>query len=471
MKRFISCILAAVMMISYAPGALGTDEPEALASEAVCLMDAKTGQVLFDKNMHEVMYPASITKIMTAGLALEKGIEPSSTVEMNDDAVWSVGRDTTHIALTPGEVVNVNDILYGTMLQSANDCANGLALFVDGDLEKFAQRMTDKAAEVGALNTHFVNANGLPDPEHVTTAYDMAMITKWAITVPGFREVFGADTHTMPPTNKQPKERNFYQGHKSLNHYSDFYYEYATGGKTGWTEEARNTSVTLAEKDGIELIAVTLHAQEAEGRYTDVEKLFDYGFKNFNHADFSKERFSQAPVPVYDGDNKVGEVIITPKDVTITKPSTAAKADIKIQIDLPIRYNLGDEIAPSVKFILKDKVLADVPFSFTENIEEAHRAPVTAVPDEEIKDTSDGGFHIPAWLCFVFAFIFFIIALLFGIRSVNIVRYNRRMARKAEIRRRRAAGPNTVHPAQDHRRPQEARRRPPQRRTPTQRHR
>ena len=470
MKKILSCILAAFTIIYSAPISLAADEPQDIISEAACLIDAATGQVLFDKNMHEILEPASITKIMTAALALEKGIEPGSTVTMNDDAVWSVGRDTTHVALTPDEVVNVNDILYGTLLQSANDCANGLALFVDGDLEKFAQRMTDKAAEVGALNTHFANANGLPDPRHVTTAYDMAMITKWAITVPGFREVFGENSYTMSPTNKQPKERNFYHGHKCLNQYSDFYLEYATGGKTGWTEEARNTCVTLAEKDGMELIAVTLHAQEGKDSYNDTKKLFEYGFKNFNHAEFSKERFSQAPVPVYDGSEKVGEVNIIPKDVVVTKPSTAAKADIKIQFDLPIRYNISDEIAPKARFILNDKVIAEVPVGFTKNISSKNNAPVVSAAAEEEGSRNSSGFHIPAWLCFTFAFICLVTAILFGIRSINIIRYNNRMAKRAKMHRRKPANPNTVHSAHDNTRVQESRRRAPKRRTPTQRH-
>lgn len=429
MKKFLAALLSAVFIFNSSFVCMAEDEPLEIISEAACLMDASTGQVLYDKNMHEVLEPASITKIMTAALALEKGFSPDSMVTMTDDAVWSVGRDTTHIALTPGEIVSVNDLLYGTILQSANDCANGLALYVDGDLGKFAERMTNKAHELGALDTNFVNANGLPKPEHVTTAYDMALIAKWAISVPGFREVFKTLEYKMKPTNMQPKEREFHHGHKSLNNATGFYYEYATGGKTGWTEEARNTAVTLAEKDGVELIAVTLNAEDAKDRYGDIKKLFDYGFKNFNRAEFSKERFSQAPVPVYDGDKRVGEVVITPKDIVITKPSTAAKADITIQLNLPIRYNINDEIDPMAQFILDDKIIAEIPFEFQKNIEVTKSTMMSLEAASEGKNSN--GFYIPPWICFIMAFLALAVILLFGIRSVNIIRYNKRMAKRA----------------------------------------
>ena len=433
MKKFLAALLSAVFILNMGIFSMAEEQPEEIISEAACLMDASTGQVLYEKNMHEVLEPASITKVMTAALTLEKGFSSDSVVTMTDDAVWSVGRDTTHIALTPGETVPVKDLLYGTLLQSANDCANGLALYVDGDMNKFAERMTNKAHELGALDTNFVNPNGLPNPLHVTTAYDMALITKWAISVPGFKEVFKTSEYKMGPTNMQPKEREFRHGHKSINKASDFYYEYATGGKTGWTEEAKNTAVTLAEKDGVELIAVTMKAEDAKDRYADIKTLFDFGFKNFNRAEFSKERFSQAPVPVYDGEQRVGEVIIQPEDVVITKPSTAAKADITIQLNLPIRYNINDEINPMAHFFLDDNIIAEVPLKFQKNIETSKTSVLSLNVSENNKGSK--GFYISPWICFVFAFLAFAVLLLFGIRSINIIRYNQRMAKRAANKR------------------------------------
>lgn len=429
MKRFSAAVLSAVIIIYSAVLSVAADEPEKIASEAVCLMDALTGQVLYEKDMHKVLEPASITKVMTVALVLEKGFSSDSVVTMTDEAVWSVGRDTTHIALTPGETVPVKDLLYGTLLQSANDCANGLALYVDGDIAKFAKRMTDKAHELGAYDTNFVNPNGLPDPQHVTTAYDMALITRWAVSVPGFKEIFKTIDYKMKPTNMQPKEREFHHGHKSINPSSEFYYEYATGGKTGWTEEAKNTAVTLAEKDGTELISVTMMAEEAKDRYSDIKILFDYGFENFNRAEFSKERFSQAPVPIYDNDQKVGQVVIKPKDIVITKPATAAKADIDIQLNFPIRYNINDEIKPMAQFILDDAVIASIPFEFEKNVDASQVSARSLNEEEGKKGFKD--FYISPYLCFTFAFFALAVLLLFGIRSINIIRYNQRMAKRA----------------------------------------
>jgi len=186
--------------VAYAP---------ALQSLSACLMDAQSGQILYGKDMDRVMYPASITKIMTALLALEKG-NLSDMITMSHEAVFSIERGSSHIALDVGEMISLNDALYGLAISSANDAANGIAEYIGGSIENFATLMTDRAAEAGALNTHFSNANGLPDPAHVTTARDMALITRAAWQTPGWSTYFSTEHYVIPPTNLQPKERAMY---------------------------------------------------------------------------------------------------------------------------------------------------------------------------------------------------------------------------------------------------------------------
>ncbi|MEG2204976.1 MAG: serine hydrolase, partial [Oscillospiraceae bacterium] len=244
------------------------------------------------------------------------------------DAVYSIERGTTHIALSEGEVIPVEDLLHATMIESANDAANGLAEYVSGSLEAFVELMNKRAAEAGATDSHFVNAHGLHDAKHVTTAYDMAMITKWALGIDGFRELFGATEYTIAPTNKQPKQRRF-GTHDHMLVESAYSYPGAKGGKLGWTPEAQHTLVTLAERDGLELICVVLKTKDQYEKYEDTAALLDQCFENYSTALFEGSRFAHQPIPVYAAaGEQVATVTLLPQDVRIARPSTLAKADI-----------------------------------------------------------------------------------------------------------------------------------------------
>ena len=177
MKKLFLIALCAIIILAFPCNVLAQIASLETNSQAAVIMDVKTGQIIYEKNMNEKLFPASITKIITCALALSKNPADAS-VEMTDDAIWSVGRDTTHIALTPGEIVPVKDLLNATMIQSANDAANGLAIYVSDSLDNFAQKMTETAHELGALNTTSKNANDLPNQEHITTTYDITHITR-----------------------------------------------------------------------------------------------------------------------------------------------------------------------------------------------------------------------------------------------------------------------------------------------------
>lgn len=274
-----------------------TKEPDLVANAAI-VMDAATGQILYEKNAHEKKYPASITKIITTIIALEHNLDFNETITMSENAIWGVERDSTLIGLDVGEKVTIGDLFYATMVKSANECAYALAEQVAGDIESFAQLMNEKAAEIGCENTHFVTPNGLHDDDHYTTAYDMALITKYALQNDTFREIAGTLSYTVPATNLKDETRPLWNGNKMINPAEPYYYEYCEGGKTGYTSKSNNTLVTFAKKDGLELICVIMDCDGSKYTYTDTKALYNYCYNNYSYfyplSDFSFDSDEEA---------------------------------------------------------------------------------------------------------------------------------------------------------------------------------
>lgn len=277
-KKRIFCLFMAVLCaLCLAPRASAeTAEPE-LASEAAILMDAGTGQVLYEKNAWTRMYPASITKVLTGLLALEN-LESTDILTVSQSAVSLVPRTSSHISLQPGETLTAADAMYALAISSANDAAVVLAEGVSGSVEAFSTRMNEAARACGALNSNFVNPNGLPSQQHYTTAYDMAKITAKALETPDFLLYFGSGAYEMPATNLSQarslvSKNQFTDGTRSC--------PGLLFSKTGWTTSAQGTLVTAARRNGVTLIAVTLKSPMLEDKYLDTQALLDYGFSNF----------------------------------------------------------------------------------------------------------------------------------------------------------------------------------------------
>ena len=251
------------------------------------MIDADSGAVLYEKNADERHYPASITKIMTVYLALSRG-SLDQTVTATHTAIDNIDRKSSHIWLDYGEELSLKDACYAAIMASANDASNVLAEAVGGSQNEFAEMMNEAAA---------ANAHGLPDEDHYTTAYDMAMITRMAIQNADFAEIFGTVKYEMQPTNKQKDVRYFASGNDMLKK-GEFFYEYATGGKIGWTEDAGYTIVTTASKDGVNLIAVVLKNSNKNARYTDTRTLFDYGFANYKQITIPASAFEEKTIEI-----------------------------------------------------------------------------------------------------------------------------------------------------------------------------
>lgn len=309
------------------------EAPPELISETAVLMDATTGQVIYNKEMHKQMYPASITKILTTILAVEAG-ELDRELTISDTAVDAVSRSASHIALTKDEKVTMEELIYAALLVSANDACNGIAEAVSGSMDTFAKFMNEKAAEFGALGTHFTNSNGLKDPEHYTTAYDMAMITKHGLANETWREMFGTWKYDMPANNKQKETRYFVNQHYMISD-PQFYYSGIIGGKTGYTTAAKYTLVTAAERNGTELVAVVMNSPKNHDKYKDTEALFDYGFDNFIALQITNEDLPThtMKVPAKDGgENELKLSLETP--ISVLVPSGTAREDITITCEL-----------------------------------------------------------------------------------------------------------------------------------------
>lgn len=295
MLKKLACILASLTVFFIYPNYISAAEapvPPSLYSEAAVLMDADTGQVIYGKQMHARKYPASTTKLLTLLLAMERG-NPSDIVTVNDECVKTVPRNTTHIALTQGEQLTLEQLEYAMMVESANDAANAIAIHLAGNIANFAKMMNERAAQLGANDTHFTNANGLPDDNHYTSAYDLALFAKQGLTHPEFRSLAGTQHYEIPPTNKQKDTRTL--NNRQYMFCLNDTYPGAFAGKTGWTEEAGKTLVTLAQRDGVTLIAVVLKASgTVDAEFKDSTALLDYGFDHFKRvsvpADFVTSR-------------------------------------------------------------------------------------------------------------------------------------------------------------------------------------
>jgi len=245
-----------------------------ISSEGAVLMDADTGALLYSKNSEARYYPASITKLMTALLVAER-TSLTDTVTFSKTATTNLEAGAVTLNMAEGDKLTVEQCLYGLMLKSANDVANGLAEHVSGNVSSFSQLMNAKAKELGCTNTNFVNPNGLNNSNHYTTPHDMARIARAAFNNNVVQKVCSTVRYQIPAT-KKAGARTVTMGHKMINSSDSRYYPGVMGGKTGFTSLAGNTLVTYAQKDGSRLIVVIMKSKSTH--YDDTKALLDYGF-------------------------------------------------------------------------------------------------------------------------------------------------------------------------------------------------
>lgn len=278
--------------------AAGENIPD-IKSESAVMIDAKTGDILYQKNSTDQMYPASITKIVTGILAIESGKLEESVIVSSEAAK----ADGTRVYLLEGEQVPLKKLVQGLLINSGNDAAIAIAEYMAGDVASFADQMNEFAKKVGADNTHFVNPNGLFDVEHYTTAEDMAKITQYAMENDVFREI--VSTKELPWVG-EGWETTLRNHHQLL-----WDYPGTTGVKNGYVNESKHTLVTSVSRDNLDVIIVTLKAPSSRAAYWDTMTIGDYGFSNFERQTLSAGTEIQA-------DN--GETYPLKEDLSVTMP-------------------------------------------------------------------------------------------------------------------------------------------------------
>lgn len=308
-KRFLS--LALVLLTIGCMPVFAVDT----SAEASVAIDALTGEVICEKNAHTRLGMASTTKIMTAILALEHG----GMDEIVDIDPRAIGVEGSSLYLEEGDKMTFKNLLYAMMLRSANDGATAVALHLAPSVEEFAEMMNNKAKELGLSDTNFKNPHGLAEEGHYTTAYDLAQITRYGFTLPGFSELVAStsfkvdeDVHTKYVTNNN-KLLAMYDG--------------ADGVKTGYTPETGRTLVGSATRDGMRIITVTLNDRDD---WNDHIAMFNYGFENFKSISLAKKNHSYGCVRLKNAD--VSEVAVTAKEDFAVMLGKQAEVETKLEV-------------------------------------------------------------------------------------------------------------------------------------------
>lgn len=370
----------------------GWPQGDAIESDAAICMDGNTGAVLYGKNIEKQEYPASITKIMTVLLALENG-NLDDTVTFSENAVYSIEYGSAHLGLTEGEELTLEQCLYGIMLASANEISNAVAEHIGGSVEKFADMMNQKAEELGCANTHFVNPNGLHDDNHYTCAYDMALITQAAMKYDKFREIIHTQEYSYPETNLV-KEKRYFANHHGMLMDESRAYDGFIGGKTGYTDEAWNTLVSTAERDGMLLISVVLHANGQDIEYGNTKTVLDYGYNNFKEVQINNLDQTVSDTEVIGIEDaqeaeKIRQADLSEDPFTVAETTTVTLPN---SVDASSLTRKMDFTTDKMTYYYEDQALGSTSFSYTGEWQpETETSVQTELQTESETETEAGG--------------------------------------------------------------------------------
>lgn len=302
----------------------GWSEGPGTYGESAIVMEVSTGAILYAKNIDAKQYPASITKVLTALIALENG-NLSDTVTFSHDCVSFLQPGDSSIGLKEGNVITLEQALYATLLASANEAAyavgENVGKNVGYDYNWFIEQMNTRVTELGGVNSHFANTNGLHDAEHYTCARDMALIGRELFKHPEFFQIVQTLDYKIPES-KTVEEHVFQQKDKMLRPENENYYKYAIGGKTGYTSDARSTLITMAQKGDLQVVCVVLRTY-GQNVYPDTRNLLKYAFKNFSRVNVEEVEQNEDIVEFLEEENYV----VLPKGVEFTDLDTEITID------------------------------------------------------------------------------------------------------------------------------------------------
>jgi len=361
LKKYISALIGFLLLFSISFAAIDFD----INCSSAILINAKNGEILYEYNAYDKSYPASTTKVLTALLALENENDYSKEIIPSHYAIYSVPVGSSIAYFSEDEKLNFEQVLYGLLLPSGNDAANIIAEEIGGSISNFVSMMNDRAIELGAKNTNFTNPSGSHDNNHYTTAYDLSLFAKEAMKHEKFREIISTSSYVMPSTNRSDVARTFTNTNKLLAPNHQYYYEYATGMKTGYTSSARNCLIASASRNGVELISVVLGGTTtSNGKsaiYTDSRNLLDYGFSCYEKTTIGKEGDTITQVTPKRSKGKVSVVAVLKDNIRMvhkTKETPTFTTEVKINEDLTAPINKGD-IVGTISYYDKDGLVAE----------------------------------------------------------------------------------------------------------------
>lgn len=372
MKKKISMIAIAAVVLSILAPFTGTAEADAknkptISADSGIVMDVQSGTILYEKNIDKKEYPASITKVMTAMLALENSSMEEVVTYSPNSVILESG--ASNIEIVAGEKLTMEESLYAILLMSANEACNGVAEHIAGSTENYVNMMNERAKELGCTGTHFANTNGLWQKDHYTTAHDMALIARAAYSNPEFAKITGTKRYNIPKTNKSKNGHALYNHHGMLlaGNFPQYVYEYCVGGKTGYTSKCRYTLVTYAKKNGMTLVSVIMRAPNGPwtepNEYTDTTKLLNYCFENYNRFkiqdDATKEINSQYLFTRFSPFYKASTSSLSIDDdagVLLPKGVTLDKAEKKIEFyDSPVQGTNGKKVIGKISYTYQNQ--------------------------------------------------------------------------------------------------------------------
>ena len=341
---FLICIIFATPVAAYKPSTF------TLSAEGALIANVDTDAVIYEKNADQKLYPASLTKIMTAVVVLDECADPENTiVTCNKDTLdLLLGTDSSVFNLVGGEQLPALELLYILLVHSANDAANALAEHFGGTLPGFVDKMNAKAKELGMTNSHFMNPHGLHDDNHYTTPRDMYTLTKHALKNETFKKIFGTVRHTVPATNMTPHTRIlattvFIQDPNTS--MANTYYRPVDGGKTGYTDPAGRCLVTFAEEDGITYVCVVMkcpvtNAAGAKVRYefAETRQLYEWVFNEFEYRQVydTATPVGESPVELSMDTDTVAIALKNPVNAVV--PKAAETSSFKVEVELFKEY-------------------------------------------------------------------------------------------------------------------------------------
>ncbi len=415
-------------------------EGPAIGSASAILMDADSGIILYEKNIHEEMFPASTTKLMTCLLAMEKeGVKLSDMVPFSYEAVYTVPWDGSNMGMDAGEAMTLEDCLYGILVLSANEVSNAVGEYVSGDIDSFVELMNKRAKELGCENTHFNNAHGYTDSNHYTSAYDLALIGREFFKNELLAKMSRTKRYHWYPTDTQPDDIDLPSRNYFLN--GSYNYNGLVGSKTGFTDESRQVLVTCAERNGMRLVCVVM-MQETPYQYDDTVTLFNYGFNNFEKikvADYEtkyvleSENFFETDYDVFGNSSSFMSLdsdseIILPKNCSfsdLTSNLIYREDNPTVLADIEYSYN-GKYLGSASLMVSKEEETSFV-FKEDEVIEEK----------EEEKPTFIYVNRIIKWIGIVFGVVFVVFLIKRIISNFHFARNRKYIMRNYKKKRRR----------------------------------